>query len=105
MLPFGVNRLEQCRAFQRTVAKACLPRFPLVSKPPGERKLAKLNRQVPDLLSHRGFDGLDPENTEHPARGNEPFSQSDSATSNRLARSDFREGFSREYPSQMLSEG
>src|ERR1700728_4317764 len=92
MLPFGVNGLEQCRAFQRTVAKACLPCFPLVSKPPGERKLANLNRYVPYLLSHRGFEGLEPENTGHPARENEPFSQSDSATSTQLAQSGFCRG-------------
>ena|ERR1700728_1168248 len=60
MLPFGVNRSEQYRALQRTVAKAYLSSFRLVSKLPCERKLAKLNRHVPDLLSHRGFDGLDP---------------------------------------------
>jgi hypothetical protein len=53
MLPFRVDRIEQHRALQQNAAKLHLPPFPLATKLPFERKLTKLNRQIPDPLSDR----------------------------------------------------
>jgi hypothetical protein len=53
MLPFGVIQIEQYRALQQNAAKLYLPHFPLATKLPSERKLAKLSRQIPDPLSNR----------------------------------------------------
>jgi len=53
MLPFGVIQTEQYRALQQNAAKLYLPHFPLATKLPSERKLAKLSRQIPDPLSNR----------------------------------------------------
>src|ERR1700722_304251 len=53
MLPFRVDRIEQHRTPQKNAARPYLPQFPLATKLPSERKLAKSNRQIPPRLSGR----------------------------------------------------
>jgi hypothetical protein len=53
MLPFRVIQIEQYRALQQNAAKPYLPRFPLATKLPCERNLARANRQIPDRLPDR----------------------------------------------------
>src|ERR1700722_14565782 len=53
MLPFGVIQIEQYRALQQKAAKLYLPHFPLATKLPSERKLTKLDRQIPHPLPDR----------------------------------------------------
>jgi hypothetical protein len=88
MLPFGVIQIEQYRAQQQNAAKPYLPHFPLATKRPSGRKLAKLNRQFPDRssapLQGRDFVNVSAQNMGCLTQKDEPVLAKWAPTSNRF---------------------